>query len=126
MIRLLLDTNVVLWYFWGSNRVDDAKGLIESGDSQIFVSAVSWWEIAIKVRTGKLRVDLRELRSSAAQHGFQELPINGLYTEALLELPALHKDPFDHMLLAQAITEPMRLITGDALLADYSSLVMVI
>ena len=126
MIRLLLDTNVVLWYFGGSGRVDNVRELIESGDSEIFISAVSWWEIAIKVRTGKLRVDLKQLRSNAEQYGFHELPVSGLYTDAFLELPSLHKDPFDLMLLAQAITEPMRLITGDALLADYSSLVMVI
>jgi PIN domain nuclease of toxin-antitoxin system len=126
MIRLLLDTNIVVWLAEDNPRIAGIKTLLFSGDSEIFVSAVSWWEIAIKIRTGKLRTDLRELRSNAEQYGFQELPVSGLYTEAFLELPGLHRDPFDHMLLAQAITEPMRLITGDALLADYSSLVMVI
>ena len=85
-----------------------------------------WWEIAIKVRTGKLTVDLEQLRYYAEKHAFEELPVIGKYARVYLELPALHKDPFDHMLLAQAITSPMRLITGDSFLAEYSSLVMAI
>ena len=126
MIHLLLDTNVFLWYFWGSARIDDIKPLIESEDANVFISAVSYWEIAIKLRTGKLNVDLQELRYYAQIHSFTELPITGKYMDAYLELPALHKDPFDQMLLAQAISSPMRLITGDSFLAEYSSFVMVI
>ena len=126
MITLLLDTNVFLWHFWGSRRVDPIKSLIESNDVSVFISAVSWWEIAIKIRTGKLTVDLEELRYQAEIRAFEELPVTSMYVKAYLELPALHKDPFDHMLLAQAITSPMRLITGDAALAEYSSLVMAI
>jgi PIN domain nuclease of toxin-antitoxin system len=126
MTNLLLDTNVFLWYFWGSEQSNSIRQLIESTDTDIFVSSASWWEIAIKVRNGKLAVDLDQLRSYAEEHAFEELPLNGNYMKAYLELPALHKDPFDHMLLAQAISYPMRLITGDSFLANYSSLVMVI
>ena len=126
MISLLLDTNVFLWYFWGSERIDAARQLIESEDTVVFISAVTWWENAIKMRTGKLAVDLEQLRSYAEIHAFNELPISGKYMKAYLDLPVLHKDPFDHMLLAQAISSPMRLVTGDSLLAKYSSLVMVI
>ena len=126
MIYLLLDTNVFLWYFWGSGRIDTVRQLIESEESAVFVSAASWWEIAIKVRTGKLAVDLELLRSYAEEHAFVELPVTGGYMKAYLELPALHKDPFDHMLLAQAVSSPMRLITGDSFLAEYSSLVTVV
>jgi len=126
MINLLLDTNVFLWYFWGSLRINTVSELIESKEVNVFLSAVSWWEIAIKVRTGKLSVDLGQLRYHAEIHAFEELPITSQYVKAYLELPAWHKDPFDHMLLAQAISSPMRLITGDAFLADYSSLVMVV
>ena len=126
MTSLLLDTNVFLWYFWGSRRIDSITQLIESTETDVFVSAASWWEMAIKVRTGKLTVDLEQLRYYAEIHAFEELPVSGAYTKAYLELPALHKDPFDHMLLAQAITSPMRLITSDSFLAEYSSLVMVI
>jgi PIN domain nuclease of toxin-antitoxin system len=90
------------------------------------MSAVSWWEIAIKIRIGKLPPRFNTLRALAEEHNFFELPLTGRYAETLAELPKLHNDPFDHMLLAQAITAPMRFITGDALLADYSSLVMVV
>ena len=123
---LLLDTNVFLWYFWGSLRIDNIKPLIEAEDTNVYLSTVSFWEIAIKVRTGKLDVDVEELRSYAEEHDFNELPITNVYMKAYLELPDLHKDPFDHMLLAQAITTPMRFITGDSNLAEYSSLVMVV
>ena len=126
MTNLLLDTNIFLWYFWGSDRIDSIKQLIESKETNVYISTVSWWEIVIKLRTGKLLVDLQQLRSHAEKYAFDELPITNRYMKAYLELPALHKDPFDHMLLAQAITSPMRLITGDSFLADYSSLVMVV
>ena len=124
MMEFLLDTNVFLWYFWGSERIDSVKQLIDSENSQVHISVVSFWEIAIKIRTGKVSVDLEQLKHNAKIHAFEELPITGDYMKAYLELPSLHKDPFDHMLLAQAITSPMRLITGDAFLAEYSSLVM--
>jgi len=126
MINLLLDTNVFLWYFWGARRIEAIKQLVTAEEANVFISAVSWWEIAIKLRTGKLAVDLEQLRYFAELYDFDELPVTGEYVKAYLELPALHKDPFDHMLLAQAITAPMRLITGDAILAEYSSLVMVV
>jgi PIN domain nuclease of toxin-antitoxin system len=126
MMRFLLDTNVFLWYFWGTKRIDSIKQLIESEETDVFISSISFWEIAIKLRSGKLDVDLEELHSHAEEHAFIELPITSNCMKAYLELPDLHKDPFDHMLLAQAIYSPMRLITGDSLLAEYSSLVMVV
>ena len=126
MTRFLIDTNVVIWLSENNPRIEQIKSLLLSRESQVFISTVSWWEIAIKVRAGKLTVDLEQLRSQAKNHNFSELPITSAYMKAYLELPNLHKDPFDHMLLAQAISSPMRLITGDPLLAEYSSLVMVI
>jgi PIN domain nuclease of toxin-antitoxin system len=125
-MKLLFDTNVLLWYFWTSKRLESVLELIRLPDTEVFISAVSWWDLAIKVRTGKLRVDVPELRSKAKEYGFKELRLDGNAAEALINLPKLHKDPFDLMLVAQAITEPMRLITGDTLLADYSSLIIVI
>ncbi|MDR2180915.1 MAG: type II toxin-antitoxin system VapC family toxin [Synergistaceae bacterium] len=125
-MRLLLDTNVLLWTLAGSLRIEAVRDLILSDDTDVFVSAVSWWEIAIKSRLGKLQVDLCELRKTAAESGFLGLPLSGHHAEALINLRHLHNDPFDHMLIAQTISEPMRLITGDRLLADYSSLVTVI
>jgi PIN domain nuclease of toxin-antitoxin system len=126
VIKILLDTNVFLWYFWGTRRIETIKQLVESEETEVFISSISFWEIAIKMRSGKLELNLEELHSCAEKHSFKELPITSKYMKAYLELPSLHKDPFDHMLLAQAIYSPMRLITGDSFLAEYSSLVMVV
>ena len=126
MIKYLLDTNILLWYFWGSDRVPLVRDLVASEEADVFVSIVSFWEIAIKVRAGKLDVDIDELRLFAKNHAFYELPLTGECLKTYLELPKLHKDPFDHMLLAQANFCPMHFITGDSFLAEYSSLVMVV
>jgi len=126
MNRFLIDTNILLWYFEDSNRVASVKGLIESEATEIFYSPVSLWEIVIKVRNGKLDLNFEELYDFAQKYDFTELPLTSDCLKAYLELPDIHKDPFDHILLAQALAFPMRFITGDSLLADYSSLVMVI
>jgi PIN domain nuclease of toxin-antitoxin system len=126
MTRLLLDTNIIIWLSEKNPRIDSIHDLIISESVETFISAVSWWEIAIKIRIGKLSANLYHLMPLALNSGFRELPLTGKYAEVLTGLPKIHNDPFDHMLLAQAITEPMRLITGDAILAEYSSLVMAI
>ena len=126
MIQFLLDTNVVIWLAEENPRIYQIQPLLLSEETQVFVSAVSWWEIVIKIRAGKLPVGYDQVHSLAQQYNFLELPVTGDYIKAYLELPHLHRDPFDHMLLAQAITCPMRLITGDSQLAAYSSLVMAV
>jgi len=125
-MNLLLDTNIVLWLAQDNPRTDQIKSMLLNAENKIFISVVSWWEIAIKIRNGKLRINLNELYAYAQRYGFIELPLNGSCLNAYMELPNIHKDPFDHILLAQALAYPMRLITGDSLLADYSSLVMVV
>ena len=126
MTNFLFDTNVLLWYFWGSSRIEPVRELIAREDINVFFSSASLWETAIKVRSGKLNLDVNELYFFARKHAFLELSVSSNYMKAYLELPNLHKDPFDHMLLAQAISSPMRLITGDARLAEYSPLVMLV
>jgi PIN domain nuclease of toxin-antitoxin system len=126
MIHILLDTNVVLWLAEDNHRADSIKSILLTTENRVFISVVSWWEIAIKIKSGKLNLNIKELYAYAKRHDFVELPLTGDCLKAYLELPNIHKDPFEHMLLAQALTFPMRLITGDSLLADYSSLVMVI
>ena len=126
MTKILFDTNVLIWYFWGRDRVIPIKELIESIDSEVYISSVSLWEIAMKIRAGKLSINFEELHSYILRHRFRELPMSSKYMKTYLELPSLHKDPFDLMLIAQALSCPMRLITGDAILREYSSLVMVI
>jgi len=126
MINLLLDTNAFLWIFWGEKRVNSIKDLISSQEVDVYVSMASLWEIMIKVRKGRLDVDIDELTFFMKKHDFFELPVTSSCLNTYKNLPNNHKDPFDNMLLAQAITCPMRLITGDSELAQYSSLVMVI
>jgi len=126
MTNFLFDTNVLLWYFWGSPRVESVRELAASVEADVYFSTVSLWETAIKARSGKLNVDVNELLLYAKRYNFRELPVTSQFLKVYLELPNLHKDPFDHMLLAQAISCPMRLITGDERLAKYSSLVMVV
>ncbi|MCL2721810.1 MAG: type II toxin-antitoxin system VapC family toxin [Treponema sp.] len=126
MTNLLLDTNVLLWIFWDDERINSIKELISSKEVDVFVSIVSLWEILIKVRKEKLNISIDELSFFMKKHDFFELSLNSSYLSEYQKLPKFHKDPYDHMLLAQAITCPMRLITGDAELAQYSSLVMVI
>jgi PIN domain nuclease of toxin-antitoxin system len=126
MSNWLLDTNALIWLFEGSVRMGSARKLFCLPNTKVYISAVSWWEIAIKIRTGKLPISISNLQSYTNEYDFFELPIDNKYIKAYLELPNLHRDPFDHMLLAQAISCPMHFITGDALLAEYSPLVMVV
>jgi PIN domain nuclease of toxin-antitoxin system len=123
-MRLLLDTNALLWALSNSPRIDPVRELLLVDESEVFVSTVSWWEIAIKTRIGKLEASLPELRAAAQESGFVELPLLGSHAEMLAAIPRHHNDPFDHMLVAQATAEPMRLITGDGVLARYTPLVM--
>jgi PIN domain nuclease of toxin-antitoxin system len=122
-MRLLLDTNVLLWTLAGSPKVQPVSQLILAPESEVFVSTASLWEIAIKTRIGKLTADLTEIRQAVAASGFIELSIRGEHVETIATLPMHHKDPFDRMIVAQAITEPLRLLSGDRQLAVYTELV---
>jgi PIN domain nuclease of toxin-antitoxin system len=122
-MRILLDSHILLWVLAGSKRVESVKSIIMSNDNDVYVSAATWWELAIKIGLGKLDYELSELRAAAKESGFIELPITGDHTQALQQLPPVHKDPFDRLLVCQAIVEPMKLLTADSKLAPYSELV---
>jgi len=125
-MRLLLDTNVLLWSLTAPPRIEPVRQLILGQETEIFVSTVSLWEIATKTSIGKLAADVSEIRAAIAASGFLELPVLGEHTETLARLPLHLRDPFDRMIMAQAITEPMRLLTGDSQLAVYSDLVQTV
>ena len=125
-MRVLLDTHVLLWVLAGSPQINQVKPLILSNETEVYISTASWWELAIKIGIGKIDVDLNMLRTASAESGFIDLPILGAHTQTLLNLPMLHRDPFDRMLVAQAISEPMRLLTNDSALSEYSSLITMI
>jgi PIN domain nuclease of toxin-antitoxin system len=125
-LRLLLDTNVLLWVVAGSARIARLYGQLLDPQNEVFVSTASLWEVAIKSALGKLDVDVVLLRRTVLDSGFVELPVLGAHTEALVRLPPIHKDPFDRLLVAQAMSEPMRLLTADRVLAGYGAHVEVV
>ena len=123
-MRLLLDTHILLWLLEDSPRLgQDARHWIMQAD-EIYVSAASIWEIAIKAGLGKLQADATKVASHLPSLGFQELPVKNAHAAAVQKLPPHHRDPFDRLLIAQAISEPMRLLTADARLAQYSELIL--
>jgi PIN domain nuclease of toxin-antitoxin system len=125
-VKLLLDTHIVLWTVLGKPELTRAtRKLMQDADS-VFVSSISLWEVAIKAAQGKLPVDMQRLRADLQASTFLPLPVTWEHALTLRGLPLLHRDPFDRMLIAQAMSEPMHLVTHDAKLAAYSPLVMVV
>lgn len=125
-MRLLLDTHIALWAVTGSSRLGDAaKALILEADL-VFVSVASLWEITIKhaLARGDMPVSAREALRAFDDAGYERLPVRPEHVLALEKLPPLHRDPFDRVLVAQAMTEPLRLLTADAILARYSDMVV--
>jgi len=117
-LRLLLDTSVILWWQSGDRRLEaPTRHAIATADT-VLVSAAALWEIAIKARLGKLDVSLDDVFDLSAD-GFRELPIRGVHARVAGELPAHHKDPFDRMIVAQALVEELTLVTSDAIFAKY-------
>lgn len=119
-MRLLLDTHVLLWWLADDRRLGRrTRQIIADPNSAIFVSAASIWEIAIKTGLGRLKVDVDELASGLEANGLISLPIAAAHATAVFHLPLLHRDPFDRMLIAQARTEKLQLVTRDPQFADY-------
>ncbi len=122
-MKLLLDTQIYLWVLEDSPRLNQrGRDKILAAD-QVLVSAASIWEAVIKSTLGKLRVEPTLLVAEIARSGFIELPVTARHAAVVANLPMHHKDPFDRLLVAQALTEPARLLTSDAMLARYTELV---
>lgn len=124
-MHLLLDTHVFLWDVMGSAKLSEiAKGLMDDSQNQPFLSPVVYWEVAIKVSTGKL--DLSQPYLSLFAHAFSQsrlklLPIEIRHTSHLLLLPqSPHRDPFDRLLVAQALADGMTLVSADERLDEYA------
>ena len=121
-MRLLLDTHILLWGAIEPERLSRAaSAFIESPDNEMVFSALSIWEIAIKTGLGRadFRIDAGMLRRSLFDNGYVELAVTGAHAATLAGLPPIHKDPFDRMLVAQAIVEGLTLLTSDPTLAKY-------
>jgi PIN domain nuclease of toxin-antitoxin system len=123
-MHILLDTHIYLWHVSDDELLTrEAKSLILGAES-IHISAASLWEIAIKVKLGKLKADLDRLIEEMESSGFVELPITSRHAAQVAKLPLHHTDPFDRLLIAQAVSEPFYLVTTDSQLPQYSSLVI--
>lgn len=125
-MRLLLDTHIFLWLTDNSPKLGAMARQLVASASGVYVSSATIWEAAIKVRLGKMKVDPDELLLEIDRCGFKELYVTGRHAVAVARLPLIHGDPFDRLLVAQAISEPMRLLTADKNLAAYSELVVTI
>ena len=125
-MRCLLDTQVYLWFLADSTRLTRrGRSLISTADV-VYVSAASIWEAAIKQAIGKLSADADELVDGIRGSGFAELPVTSGHAARVAALPAIHRDPFDRLLIAQATYEPLHFLTADAMLTAYSELVLVV
>lgn len=122
-MKLLLDTHLLLWASGQPERLSQAaRALLEDEENALHFSAASLWEITIKSDLGRadFQVDPRLLRRALVDNGYVELPVTNRHVLALKGLAAVHKDPFDRMLVAQSIAEGIALVTTDPMVARYS------
>ena len=121
-MKLLLDTHLLLWASGQSERLSASmRTILEDRKNELFFSTVSIWEVAIKHRLGRndFQVNPRLLRRGLIDNGYSELQISSEHAVTVTDLPAIHKDPFDRMLVAQAIVDGITLITADEMIAKY-------
>jgi len=121
-MKLLLDTHLLLWAAAEPGRLSkEARNLINDPDNELLFSAASLWEVSIKRGLGRkdFKADPRLLRRGLLDNGYGELQIHSDHVVVLDTLPAIHKDPFDRILVAQAVVEGVALLTTDAQLAEY-------
>ena len=119
-MRLLLDTHVLLWALAAPQKLPaTTAAAIRDPANVVFVSAASAWEIAIKIALGKLAGDLDEIVSASLDVGFEELAVTLVHARRVRTLPSVHRDPFDRMLVAQAMEEGLTIVTRDAAVEGY-------
>jgi PIN domain nuclease of toxin-antitoxin system len=126
-LNLLLDTHVALWAITDSPKLPQkARELIESTRSLVWISSATVWEIAIKHSLGRgdMPVSSQDAVRYFRESGYRFLAIEPEHAAAIEDLPAHHGDPFDRILVAQALVEPMRLITHDPIVARYNDTII--
>ncbi len=125
-MRLLLDTHIFLWVVSDNKKLGrNARKILSSAD-EIFISAASVWEIAIKSSAGKIKADAAAMSEAIELSGFLELPVYAAHAAMIGQLPLHHNDPFDRLLLAQAMAESLKLVTVDLQLPSYGSCVLLL
>ena len=124
-MQLLLDTHIYIWWLADDKRLSTkARNAIKEAD-RVYVSAVSLFECAIKIQLGKMKITIDELTREINANDFLALPLCAEQTKILSTMARHHGDPFDRMLIAQALSEPLHFLTADKSLAAYSELVLV-
>ena len=122
-MRLLLDTHAMYWYIEGDPQLSaTAQTLIQDKSNEVLMSPASFWEIAINISIGKWKLNRSYeefIDIGLNQYGFHVLPILPTHTARLIGLPFHHKDPFDRLLIAQAITESMPIVSADVAFDSY-------
>jgi PIN domain nuclease of toxin-antitoxin system len=125
-VRILLDTHLILWWLMDSPALpDEARKAIGDAENTAFLSAVSLWEIWLKQSLGKLRLP-SNFEDQLAEEMFESLPLTAAQARRVALLPWLHRDPFDRMLVAQAQSEGLTLLTADAIVGKYGEFVRVV
>lgn len=121
-MKLLLDTHLLLWAALQPRKLSAAaRSLCEEPGNELLFSSASLWEIAVKSGLGRddFQMDVRLLRRGLLDNGYEEVPVTSRHTLAVVDLPPIHRDPFDRMLVGQAMVEGILLITTDPLVAQY-------
>lgn len=121
-MKLLLDTHLLLWAAGEPDKLSvRARSLMEDQNNDLVFSAASLWEVTIKAGLGRadFQIDPHLLRRGLIENGYEELPITGQHALAVGQLPDVHRDPFDRILVAQATVEGLLLLTHDPLVQAY-------
>jgi len=122
-MKLLLDSHLLLWAAGAPERLSEvARSLITDPDNELLFSAASLWEIAIKRAIGRsdFQVDARVLRRGLLDNGYDELPVTSEHAVSIDALPPIHRDPFDRILIAQALVEGITLLTTNETVTQYA------
>ena len=117
-MKLLLDSHVFLWWQANDPRLTKAFKNVVRSANEVYVSAVTAWELGLKASLGKLRLPA-SVEDGVTESGFWELPITFAHARVAVALPHHHRDPFDRMLIAQALVENLTLVTHDAAIQRY-------
>ncbi len=128
-MNLLLDTHLLIWSALGDSRLSQrAKTLISESENTLWFSVASIWEVVIKAGLGRsdFRIDAAALRTGLIDNDYRELPVEGRHVLTLRQLPDLHRDPIDRLLLAQATADGLAFVTSDRALAGYGDVVRLV
>ena len=117
----LLDTHTLLWYLNNSNKISDTVLKIINNEENISLSIVSLWEITLKKNIGKLKIDcsISDIEKLCLEKDIKILPIKSSYLDELANLPSIHNDPFDRLIIAQAKIEKLIILTKDRIIPEY-------